>query len=177
VYAKGSPSKGTLTRLRKQDGQPIRSLLTMEYKTMIEEGLKKALKGRDHVRLSLFRMILTSIKNKEVEKIGQINEDEFFSLIKTSIKQHIESIENFKKGQRNDLVEKEEKELEILKEFLPSQLTEEEMAKEIEWAIEETGAKDKKDMGKIIKTILGKYPGRVDGKVLSEMVLKRLSSK
>ena len=149
----------------------------MEYKTRIEEGLKKALKERDNVRLSLFRMLLTAIKNKEVEKIGAISEDEFFALVKTSIKQHVESIESFKKGKRDDLVEKEEKELEILKEFLPSQLTEEEISREIELTIEEVGAKTQKDMGKVIKSILGKYPGKVDGKLLSEMVLKRLSLK
>jgi uncharacterized protein len=149
----------------------------MEYKTTIEEGLKRAMKERDGVRLSVHRMLLTAIKNKEVEKIGTITEDEFFSLIKTSVKQHVESIESFKKGQRQELVEKEEKELEILKEFLPSQLTEEDINREIESAIEATEAKSQKDMGKVIKSIMGKFPGRVDGKLLSEMVLKRLSSK
>ncbi len=149
----------------------------MEYKTRIEEGLKKAMKERDAVRLSLFRMLLTAIKNKEVEKIGALTEDEFFSLVKTSVKQHIESIESFKKGNRNDLVEKEEKELAILKEFLPAQLTEEEMIKEIEEAVEALEVKSQKDMGKVIKSIMGKYPGRLDGKLLSELVLKRLSSK
>ena len=74
-------------------------------------------------------------------------------------------------------MKKEEKELEILKEFLPSQLTEDEMTREIEVAIAEVEAKNQKDMGKVIKSILGKHPGRVDGKQLSEMVLKRLSSK
>jgi uncharacterized protein len=148
----------------------------MDYKTIIEEGLKKALKEKDAIRLSLHRMLLTSIKNKEVEKIGAITEDEFFALVKTSVKQHIESIESFKKGQRQDLVEKEEKELEILKGFLPSQLTSDELTGEIERAIEELEAKSQKDMGKVIKSIMGKYPGRIDGKLLSEMVLKRLSS-
>ena len=149
----------------------------MEYKTVIEEGLKKAMKERDSVRLSVHRMLLTAIKNKEVEKIGAITEDEFFALIKTSVKQHVESIESFKKGQRQELVEKEEKELEILKEFLPSQLTEEDIVKEIESAIEVCEAKNQKDMGKVIKSIMWKFPVRVDGKLLSEMVLKRLSSK
>ena len=147
----------------------------MDYKTSIEEGLKRALKGRDSIRLSVFRMLLTAIKNKEVEKIGPLNEDEFFALVKTSVKQHLESIESFKKGQRMELAEKEEKELEILKELLPSQLTEEEMAQEIEQAITALEATGQKDMGKVIKSIMGKYPGRIDGKTLSGMVLKRLS--
>jgi uncharacterized protein len=149
----------------------------MEYKTAIEEGLKKAMKDRDGVRLSVHRMLLTAIKNKEVEKIGAINEDEFFALVKTSVKQHLESIESFKKGQRLELAEKEEKELEVLKGFLPSQLTEEDLTKEIELAIEACEVKDQKDMGKVIKSIMGKFPGKVDGKLLSEMVRKRLSSK
>jgi uncharacterized protein YqeY len=151
--------------------------LNTDFKNSIQEGLKKALKERDSIRLSLFRMLLAAIKNKEVEKIGLLTEDEFYGLVKTSVKQHIESIESFKKGQRLDLAEKEEKELEILKEFLPSQLTEEEMQREIAAAIEELEAKTQKDMGKVIKSIMGKYPGRIEGKLLSEMVLKRLSSR
>jgi len=148
----------------------------MEYRPRIEEGLKEALKQRDSLRVSILRMLLASIKNKEVEKIRALFEDEFYALVKTSIKQHLESIDSFKKGQRPDLVEKEEKELEILKEFLPAQLSEEEISKEIGEAINTLEAKGKQDMGKVIKFLMGKYPGRVDGKVLSEMVLQRLSS-
>jgi uncharacterized protein len=149
----------------------------MDYKTTIEEGLKKALKGRDSIRLSVFRMLLTAVKNKEVEKIGSLTDEEFVALVKTSVKQHLESIESFKKGQRMELAEKEEKELEVLKEFLPSQLTEEEMAQEIEQAVTALEATGQKDLGKVIKSIMGKHPGRIDGKTLSGMVLKRLSSK
>ncbi|MCX5802978.1 MAG: GatB/YqeY domain-containing protein [Proteobacteria bacterium] len=148
----------------------------MEYRPRIEEGLKEALKQRDSLRVSILRMLLASIKNKEVEKIRALFEDEFYALVKTSIKQHLESIDGFKKGQRPDLVEKEEKELEILKEFLPAQLSEEEISKEIGEAIKTLEAKGKQDMGKVIKFLMGKYPGRLDGKVLSEMVLQRLSS-
>jgi uncharacterized protein len=148
----------------------------MEYRPRIEEGLKEALKQRDSLRVSILRMLLASIKNKEVEKIRALFEDEFYALVKTSIKQHLESIDGFKKGQRPDLVEKEEKELEILKEFLPVQLSEEEISKEIGEAIKTLEAKGKQDMGKVIKFLMGKYPGRLDGKVLSEMVLQRLSS-
>ena len=148
----------------------------MEYKSKIEGGLKEALKSRDSIRLSLLRMLLASIKNKEVEKLRALSEDEFFAIVKTSIKQHLESIESFKKGQRQDLVDKEEKELEMLKEFLPAQLSEEEMSREIDGAIKELEVKSQKEMGKVIKFLMEKYPGRIDGKVLSQMVLKRLSS-
>ena len=148
----------------------------MEIKSKIEESLKAALKQKDTVRLSILRMLLAAIKNKEVEKIRALTEDEFYALVKTSVKQHLESIESFKKGNRQDLVDKEEKELEILKEFLPAALTDEDLSKEIEGAIVTLEAKSQKDMGKVIKHLMEKYPGRIDGKVLSGMVLKRLSS-
>jgi len=148
----------------------------MDYRSTIENGLKEALKKRDTIRVSVFRMLLTAIKNKEVEKIRPLTDEEFFALIKTSIKQHNDSIESFTKGQRLELAEKEEKELEILKEFQPSQLTEDEITREIEEAVAAVGAKDRKEMGKVIKFLMDKFPGRVDGKLLSAMVLKRLSS-
>jgi uncharacterized protein YqeY len=148
----------------------------MDYKSKIEEGLKEALKKRDTIRLSVFRMLLAAIKNKEVEKIRPLSDEEFFGLVRTSIKQHNDSIESFKKGQRFELAEKEEKELEILKEFQPVQLSEEEVLKEIEEAVAAVGATSRKEMGKVIKFLMDKFPGRIDGKVLSTMVLQRLSS-
>ncbi len=149
----------------------------MDYKSKIEEDLKRALKQRDAVRVSVLRMLLTAVKNKEVEKIRVLTDDEFYSLVKTSINQHLDSIEGYKKGQRLDLAEKEEKELCILKEFLPVQLTEEEIKQEIEEAIRIVDAKNQREMGKVIKFLMEKFPGRVDGKVLSGMVLAKLSSR
>jgi len=149
----------------------------MEFKFRIEQGLKEAIKGKDTIKVSTYRMLLAAIKNKEVEKIREITEEEFFSLVRSSIKQRLESIEGFKKGNRYDLVEKEEKEIEILKELLPESLSEAELIKEIDEAIASLNVTGKKDMGKVIKFLLGKFPGRIDGKVLSELVLKRLSSR
>lgn len=148
----------------------------MDYKSKIEEDLKRALKQRDAVRVSVLRILMAAIKYKEVEKIRALTDDEFYSLVKTSVNQHLDSIESFKKGQRLDLVEKEEKEIPILKEFLPVQLDEEEVTREIEAAIQIIDAKSQKEMGKVIKFLMEKFPGRVDGKVLSKMVLTRLST-
>jgi len=148
----------------------------VEFKAKLQDGLKEALKQKDTIRLSLYRMLLASIKNKEVEKIRPLTEDEFVAVVKTSVKQHVESIESFKKGNRLDLADKEEKELAILKEFMPSQLSEEEIIQEIEDAIVSLQVQSQKEMGKVIKFILEKFPGRIDGKVLSGMVLKRLST-
>jgi hypothetical protein len=148
----------------------------MELRSKIEDGLKQSLKQRDAVKVSIFRMLLAAIKNKEVEKLRALTEDEFYGIVKTSVKQHIESIESFKKGNRQDLVDKEENELEILKGFLPAALSDEELSTEIEETIKTMEAKNQKDMGKVIRHLMEKYPGRIDGKVLSGMVLKRLSS-
>jgi len=148
----------------------------MELRAKIEDGLKQSLKQRDTVKLSVYRMLLTAIKNKEVEKLRALTEDEFYGIVKTSVKQHIDSIESFKKGNRQDLVDKEEKELEILKGFLPAALSDEELSTEIEEAIKTLEAKSQKDMGKVIKHLMEKHPGKIDGKALSGMVLKRLSA-
>jgi len=148
----------------------------MDCRSTIEEGLKEALKKRDGLRVSVLRMLLASIKNKEVEKIRPLSDEEFYALVKTSIKQHNDSIESFRKGGRLELAEKEEKELEILKEFQPSQLSEEEILREIEEAVAAVGATSRKEMGKVIKHLMDRFPGRIDGKVLSTMVLQRLSS-
>lgn len=147
-----------------------------DFKAKLNDDLKEAMKRKDSTRLSLLRMLLASVKNREVEKRGLLTEDEFFAVVKTSVKQHLESIESFKKGNRQDLVEKEEKELDILKGLLPAQLSEEEMGREIEEAIRSLQIKSQKEMGKVIKHVMEKYPGRIDGKVLSGMVLKRLST-
>lgn len=148
----------------------------MEFKKLVEDSLKESLKKRDAVRASVMRMLLAAIKNKEVEKRGLLTEEEFFLLVKKSVSQHDESIESFQKGNRMDLVERETEEREILKSFLPAQLSDEELTGEIESAILEVKAVGKKDMGKVIKLLMEKFPGRVDGKTLSGKVVARLSS-
>jgi len=148
----------------------------MAYKDEINESLKRALKGKDALRVSVLRMLLSSLGYKEIEKRKPLTQEEFYGVVKTMLKQHAESIESFKKGQRQDLVEKEENELQILKEFEPAQMSEEEVAQEVDNAIETLGAVDRKDMGKVMKVLMEKLASRVDGKVLSEMVRTRLSS-
>ena len=148
----------------------------MSYKDEIEQGLKKALKEKDTLRVSVLRMLLSSLGYKEVEKRKPLGQDEFYGVVKSLIKQHTESIESFTKGQRPDLAEKEVRELEILKEFAPAQMAQEELSQEVEAAVTSLGAKDLKDMGRVMKFLMEKLASRVDGKVLSEMVRKRLSS-
>jgi len=148
----------------------------MTYKEEINESLKRALKEKNALRVSVLRMLLSSLGYKEVEKRKPLTQEEFYGVVKTMMKQHAESIESFKKGQRQDLVEKEENELQILKEFEPAQMCEEEVAQEVDNVIETLGARDQKDMGRVMKVLMEKLASRVDGKVLSQMVRNRLSS-
>jgi len=148
----------------------------MAYKDEINESLKRALKGKDALRVSVLRMLLSALGYKEVEKRKPLTQEEFYGVVKTMMKQHAESIESFKKGQRQDLVEKEENELRILKEFEPAQMSEEEMAQEVDNVIETLEARDQKDMGRVMKVLVEKLASRADGKVLSQMVRNRLSS-
>jgi hypothetical protein len=148
----------------------------MAHKDEIEKGLKAALKEKDALRVSVLRMLLTSLNYKEIEKRQPLTDDEFYGVVKTMIKQHSESIESFEKGRRADLADKERKELEILKGFAPAQISASELSAAVDDAISSLGAKDQKDMGKVMKFLMEKLSSRVDGKVLSEMVRKRLSS-
>lgn len=148
----------------------------MAYRESIEQDLKKALKERNTVRVSVLRMLLSSLNYKEIEKRKPLTDDEFYAVVRTMIKQHVESVESFKKGQRFDLSDKEESELRILTEFAPRQLSEVELVGELDAAIATLEAKDQRDMGKVMKFLLEKLASRVDGKVLSEMVRVRLSS-
>jgi len=148
----------------------------MGYRQDIDSLLKQALRNRDSSRVSTLRMLLSSLQYKEIEKKRELNQDEFHSLIKTLIKQRAESIELFKKGQRSDLVEKEEKELEILKGFVPAQMSDDELSAEVDAAVTELKATSMKEMGRVMKFLMEKLGSRVDGKVLNEMVRKRLSA-
>jgi uncharacterized protein YqeY len=148
----------------------------MGFKENIEAGLKKALKEHDAVRVSTLRMLLGAIKYREVEKVRPLTEDEFYGVVKTLIKQHSESIESFKKGNRQDLVDKEEKELLVLQEFVPAQMTAAELSGEVDEAVRQLEAKTPKDMGKVMKFLMEKHASRIDGKVLSDMVRQRLST-
>lgn len=148
----------------------------MGHKFIIEENLENAVKKKDSLRASILRMLLAAIKNKEIEKIRPLREDGFFAIVKTSTKQHTESIGNYKKVNRLELAEKKEIKLEILKEFLPTWFPEQEFAIKIEEAARDVEAKNQKNMGRAIKSLLEKFPGRINGKVLNGSVLKRLSS-
>jgi len=148
---------------------------------MLEEKIlndyKEAMKNKDALKVSTLSFLRAQFMNLVIEKKKKSLDDiDCIAVIKKSVKQHQDSIEQFKQGNRQDLVDKETKELEILKSYLPPELAEEEIKKIIEEAVSLTGAKDIKDMGKVMKEVTAKIAGRADSKLVSELVKAKLSN-
>ncbi|PNR93498.1 aspartyl-tRNA amidotransferase subunit B [Petrotoga miotherma DSM 10691] len=139
-------------------------------KDILNNDLKKYMKEKNTLALNAVRSIISEIKNKEVEKGSELTEEEIVQLIKKQIKMREDSIEQFEKADRKDLAEKERKEVEILQEYLPEQLSDEELRKIIEETIKEVNATSKKDFGKVMKLVIQKVQGRADGKKISEIL-------
>lgn len=147
----------------------------MGIKEKLTEDMKSAAKEKAKARLSTIRLALAAVQNKEKELRKELSEQEIIQVISGLIKKGKESIEQFKAGQRADLVDKEEQEIEVLQVFLPQQLTPEELEVEIAKAVEEAGASAPQDMGKVMKVLMPRIAGRAEGKVVNELVRKRLS--
>jgi uncharacterized protein YqeY len=148
----------------------------MSLKKTILEQLTTATKAKDSVRMNTLRMLRAAIKNREVELRTELEDQEILRVIRTQIKQHRDSIRHYKEGGRSDLEQKEEQELAILMSFMPEQLSQEAITKLVTRVIEEVDAKDMRDMGKVMKSIMATVAGSADGKVVSEIVRKQLST-
>jgi hypothetical protein len=142
----------------------------------LEEAFKQALKGRQAVALSTLRMLRSAIRHREVEVKRRLTEDEVQAVIVSQVKQRREAMAEYTKAGRPDLAQKEEEELKFLLSFLPPQLTPEELEAEIGQIIAEVGASSPKDLGKVMKNAMARMAGRADGKVIQEIVRRRLSS-
>jgi len=143
----------------------------------IQGDIVAAMKAKDELRLSVLRMAKAAIQLKEVEKMRKLDEAESISLLQTMVKQRKESIDQFTKGGRRDLVDKETKELAIIEEYLPAGASDAEMDAAIAKAIAETGADSIKQMGAVVKAAKAVLEGKtVDGKLLSDRVRDRLST-
>jgi len=139
------------------------------------QEMKAAMKSNDKLRLSTIRMIRSTVKNKEIELRKPLDDGEIQKAIQGMVRKGEESVEQFKLGGRMDLVEKESKEIEILKSFLPQALTQEEILKIIDETIEETQSTSLKDIGKLMKSVMPKLQGKADGKLVNQLVKERLS--
>jgi len=149
----------------------------MEMREKIEDDFKQALKKRDKITISTLRMLKAAIQNKEIEKKGEkLQDGEVIKIIDRQVQEHQDSIEQFTKGKRQELVEKETGELEILKKYLPEQLSPQEIANVVKRVITETGAKGRSDFGKVMKLAMAEFGGKADGKLVSQIALTQLGS-
>lgn len=166
----------------------------MTLKQKIQEDLKTSLKERKELEVSVLRLLNSTIinkekekrykiskekpdlKEKELEKESQLTDEEVIEVVSSEIKKRKEAILEFQKGKREDLVAKEKQELEILEKYLPEQLSEEEIKKLAKEAIEKTGAKEPKEMGKVMAELMPKLKGRADGSLVSKIVKELLIS-
>jgi uncharacterized protein YqeY len=137
----------------------------------------QATKARNKERLSALRLMKNALHNREIDLKGKLDDKEALVVFSSMIKQRKDSIEQFRAGRREDLAVKEEAELRVIQEFMPSGLSDAEIDECIEKAVAETGATGAKDMGKVMKQLMPSITGRADGKVVSEKVKKRLAGK
>ncbi|WP_456342447.1 GatB/YqeY domain-containing protein [Thermovibrio sp.] len=147
----------------------------MSLKERLKEDMKAALKAKDKEKLSVIRMLQALIKNAEIDKRGELTDEEIVSLLMKYAKQRRESIELYEKGGRQDLVEKEKRELQIVESYLPKQMSEEEIRELVKKVIEEVGATSPKDMGKVMQAVMPKVKGRADGSLVNKIVRELLA--
>ena len=158
-------------------------------KHKLQEELKQSMLARDELKTSVLRMLLSAVNYYEIQKglprrtqvkagsAGyETSEEDVMSVIQKEAKQHNDSIEQFKNAGRQDLVDKESKELEILKQYMPAQMNEEEIKKLVEETISQTGAKSIQDIGKVMRALMPKVKGKADGGLVSKVVREELTS-
>ncbi|MGH9715388.1 MAG: GatB/YqeY domain-containing protein [Candidatus Acidiferrales bacterium] len=150
----------------------------MSYLDRIQADLTAAMKEKDELRLSVLRMMKSALKLKEVEKVRPLDDLESLQVLQTMVKQRRESVDQFTKGGRKDLADKEAKEIVIIEEYLPAAPSDTELQHAVEAAINEMDADSLKQMGAVIKAARARLEGKaIDGKALSDRVRARLTEK
>ena len=148
----------------------------MTLQEKFQSHLADAMRSKDQLRLSVLRMMKSAVKNKEVDKMKALEEGEVLAVLNTMVKQRKDSVEQFRKGGREELAQKEEAEIKIIEEYLPAAASEEDIRRAVEEAIQETSAASMKDIGKVMKAIMARLAGKsVDGSRVSQLVKEKLS--
>lgn len=146
-------------------------------KQQLRDELKKAMFAKDTIKTSVLRMVLSAVGYYEINKGGagyEATEEDVLAVLEKEAKQHRDSIEQFSAGGRQDLVDNETKELEILQAYLPARMGEEEIKKLVADAVKQTGAKSQADMGKVMGALMPKVKGKADGGIVSKIVREEL---
>nr|WP_297575120.1 GatB/YqeY domain-containing protein [uncultured Peptostreptococcus sp.] len=146
----------------------------MSLKEKLQEDLKSSMKNKDTVKKSVVTLIRAAIKQYEVDNRVELADDAIIDIISKQLKQRKDSLAEFEKANRDDLIEETKSEIQVLEGYLPQQLSEEELEKIVIETIAEVGATSMKDMGKIMSTIKPKTAGRADGRKINELVKKNL---
>jgi len=141
----------------------------MDLKAQIQESVKAALKSGDSLTLSTLRLLLSALHNEEIRLRRDLSVEEIQKTVTTLCKQRGEAIELYRKGNREELAQKEEAELKVLQRFLPQPLSEDEVREVIKASISESGATGLQDLGKVMKLVMPKVSGRSDGKKVNEL--------
>ncbi len=144
-------------------------------KERLNDDLKQAMRGGDKVRRSVIRLVLAAVKNAEIARQAALEDNDVLGIIAKEARQRQESIEAFKQGNRHDLVAQEEGELAILQEYLPRQVTRDEIIAEARRVIEEVGAQGPGDKGKVMPKLIAQLKGRADGREINAIVTELLS--
>ena len=140
----------------------------------IRADLTAAMKAQEKDRLSTIRMLQSAMKNEQINAGHELSDEEAMSVIRKAVKQRQDSIEQYTNAGRTELAEKERAEMELLKTYLPAELSEEELEAGLREIVASTGAQSKKDLGKVMKEASARYKGRADGKKIQEIVSRLL---
>ena len=143
-------------------------------KEKLNDDLRQAMRGGDKVRRSVIRLILAAVKNAEIARKGVLEDGDTLGIIAKEARQHHESIEAFRQGNRQDLVDKEEAELAILQEYLPQQMTRDEIVAEARLIIDELGAQGPGDKGRVMPKLIAQLKGKADGREINAVVTELL---
>jgi uncharacterized protein len=146
----------------------------------IQKDITAAMKSRDEQRLSTLRMVKSALKNREIEKMAPLDDKESQQVLSTLIKQRKDSIEQFLKGGRKEMADKEATEIVLIETYLPKAAGDEQIVAGVKAVIAEMGSPTMKDMGSVMKSVMARFSGagmRVDGKVVSEAVKRELAGK
>jgi len=150
----------------------------MSISEQIQKDMTAAMKARDERRLSTLRMVRAALKNREIDKRAALDDREAMQVLGTLIKQRKDSVEQFSKGGRQDLADKEAAEITVIEAYLPKAVGEEEILATVRATLAEMGSPTMKDMGAVMKNVMAKFAAsgaRVDGKAVSEAVKRELS--
>ncbi|HLS22497.1 MAG TPA: GatB/YqeY domain-containing protein [Pseudogracilibacillus sp.] len=147
----------------------------MDLNKQLVQDMKEAMKDKDKTRLSVIRMLRAALQNEAIAKgVDSLSEEDAMMIVSRQVKQMQESLEEFKAANRDDLIEKAEAELAVIEQYMPEQLTEAELEEIVKKAITSTGAKTKREFGKVMGTVMPQVRGKADGSIVQQIVQRLL---